>query len=380
MDYPKSVPSVGLVNGKFVDENPATGMPGSLIPASWGNAVTEEVLNVIRSSGATPDETRTDQLWQSLRQLGVGQRLPVSALPNAVVQTADGRLPVTPLAASGSAGRVSIPAGVPIALGESFGDGTQGRGGAFVTSAWSSADLVANSTYFLRAQVVAGALSVYVQQGTLYDATPALLKGDVRSASGGGYPSTALDVCLAWIRTGAVGSVPSVVTTYNRKSLLWTQTLNGTGVIYLPIDPLARGARLHAANPIPHPTQVTSLYFPALGWQGYNYSYLNPTLANTISNFDGWKSPNAVGFYVFTNNLVGDVTISNVNVSFDHGVGRSLWNCYQAEHLYGATDAVSDELLFSMAIKGHVAEEYQSGIALNFFNAVNLQLAWELIR
>ncbi len=36
MDYPKRVPSVGLVNGKFVDENPVTGAPGSLIPAQWG--------------------------------------------------------------------------------------------------------------------------------------------------------------------------------------------------------------------------------------------------------------------------------------------------------------------------------------------------------
>ncbi len=36
MDYPKSVPSAGLVNGQFADENPIIGTPGSLIPASWG--------------------------------------------------------------------------------------------------------------------------------------------------------------------------------------------------------------------------------------------------------------------------------------------------------------------------------------------------------
>ncbi|PGR44779.1 phage tail protein, partial [Bacillus cereus] len=40
MDYPKSVPSVGLVDGRFVDENPVAGTPGSLIPAVWGNSVT----------------------------------------------------------------------------------------------------------------------------------------------------------------------------------------------------------------------------------------------------------------------------------------------------------------------------------------------------
>ncbi|MDD0972446.1 gp53-like domain-containing protein [Pseudomonas fontis] len=69
MDYPKSVPSVGLVNGKFVDENPATGMPGSLIPASWGNAVTDELLNVLRAAGIQPDESEDNQLITALNTL-----------------------------------------------------------------------------------------------------------------------------------------------------------------------------------------------------------------------------------------------------------------------------------------------------------------------
>lgn len=34
MDYPNSVPSAGLVDVKFVDENPITGTPGSLIVAT----------------------------------------------------------------------------------------------------------------------------------------------------------------------------------------------------------------------------------------------------------------------------------------------------------------------------------------------------------
>ena len=62
MDYPKNVPSAGLVNGKFVDEDQVAGTPGSLIPAQWGNAVTEEVLNVITSGGLTPDEDNNSQL------------------------------------------------------------------------------------------------------------------------------------------------------------------------------------------------------------------------------------------------------------------------------------------------------------------------------
>ena len=51
MDYPKSVPSVGLVDGRFVDENPVAGTPGSLIPAVWGNSVTQEILSVITGGG-----------------------------------------------------------------------------------------------------------------------------------------------------------------------------------------------------------------------------------------------------------------------------------------------------------------------------------------
>lgn len=377
MDYPKSVPSVGLVNGKFVDENPATGMPGSLIPASWGNAVTEEVLNVIRAAGGAPDENRSDQLWQALRLLGVGQRLPITALPKAVVQTVDGRLQVSPVAVATSGGKVSIPAGVPIALGESFGDGALGRVGSFISSAWSSADLAPNSTYFVRAQVVAGEVNVYLQQGTVYDSVPTLLKGSAGASSGGGFPSTALDLCLAWVRTWGIGSVPSVVEVYNHMTSLWTQNLNGSGVLYLPMDHTARGARLHAANPAAHPTDITGLWLSSTGGVGWNYSCLNPT-AVSATGYDGWGSP--AGFGVFTSNVLNDVSISNLNVSFDHGLGRSLWNVFQAEHTYGVANAASDELLLGMAIRGHSVADYQTGIAVNFSNAVNLQLAWELIR
>jgi hypothetical protein len=66
MDYPKSVPSAGLVNGRFVDENPLTGTPGSLIPADWGNGVTEEILNVIKSASLVPSESEHTQLTEAI--------------------------------------------------------------------------------------------------------------------------------------------------------------------------------------------------------------------------------------------------------------------------------------------------------------------------
>lgn len=69
MDYPKSIPSVGLVNGKFVDENPVAGTPGSLIPSAWGNSVTQEMLNVIKGASLSPAEADTSQLLKAINAL-----------------------------------------------------------------------------------------------------------------------------------------------------------------------------------------------------------------------------------------------------------------------------------------------------------------------
>ncbi|QJQ02098.1 phage tail protein [Herbaspirillum rubrisubalbicans Os34] len=75
MDYPKSVAGVGLVNGKFIDENEQSGQQGSLIPAEWGNGVTDEILAVQVAGGQAPDENKSNQLLlaiQKLIQMGAG--------------------------------------------------------------------------------------------------------------------------------------------------------------------------------------------------------------------------------------------------------------------------------------------------------------------
>lgn len=69
MDFPKSVPSVGLVDGKFVDENIVEGTPGSLIPSAWGNSITTEVLNVIQGAGFAPAEDDLTQLIKAIRKI-----------------------------------------------------------------------------------------------------------------------------------------------------------------------------------------------------------------------------------------------------------------------------------------------------------------------
>ena len=72
MDYPKSVPNVGLVNGKFVDENTTTGQVGSLIPSAWGVAVTDEILAVQTEAGLAPEEGKNNQLVAAIKKLIAG--------------------------------------------------------------------------------------------------------------------------------------------------------------------------------------------------------------------------------------------------------------------------------------------------------------------
>jgi len=69
VDFPISVPSIGLVDGKFVDEDPLGGTPGSLIPSAWGNAVTEELLAVIQDAGFAPDENNNAQLLAAIKAI-----------------------------------------------------------------------------------------------------------------------------------------------------------------------------------------------------------------------------------------------------------------------------------------------------------------------
>ncbi|QXI19621.1 phage tail protein [Pseudomonas hamedanensis] len=88
MDYPKSVPSVGLLDGRFVDENPVAGTPGSLIPAVWGNAVTEEILSVINGAGLTPAEGDNRQLLKALRALLALASPMATAITNVAVSKA----------------------------------------------------------------------------------------------------------------------------------------------------------------------------------------------------------------------------------------------------------------------------------------------------
>jgi len=80
MDYPKSVPGVSLRDGRFTDGNPLLGIPASLDPAQWANAVTDEILTVIRAAELTPDEVDNTQLLAAIRRVATPR--PWAVAPN----------------------------------------------------------------------------------------------------------------------------------------------------------------------------------------------------------------------------------------------------------------------------------------------------------
>lgn len=69
MDFPKSVPGVGLVAGRYVDENQATGQPGTLVTAQAMNALTDEILMVVKDAGGKPDEHDNAQLLAAIKAI-----------------------------------------------------------------------------------------------------------------------------------------------------------------------------------------------------------------------------------------------------------------------------------------------------------------------
>lgn len=107
MDFPKSVPGVGLVGGQFADEDPAIGRQGSLIPSAWGNAITRELLNVIQAAGLEPNEEQTNQLLEAIRTL-VPERSAFARVSGtlALPATAFG---IYALADGGAAATVTLP-------------------------------------------------------------------------------------------------------------------------------------------------------------------------------------------------------------------------------------------------------------------------------
>lgn len=84
MDYPKTVPNVNLLAGKFTDGDPANGVPASLDPAEWANAVTQEILAVLANAGIAPIENTNNQLLAAILAIIGTQIEDMNPVPNVI--------------------------------------------------------------------------------------------------------------------------------------------------------------------------------------------------------------------------------------------------------------------------------------------------------
>ncbi|WP_343822170.1 hypothetical protein, partial [Castellaniella daejeonensis] len=133
MDYPKSVPGVGLVGGRFVDDDPVTGQVGSLIASAWANGLMDELLAILDHASITPDENVLNQLQQAIWTPASEAFAGVAALATVAEALAglDGQKIIT--SATLAAVIDALPAGVPGATFAELDAATSDQGPAICT-------------------------------------------------------------------------------------------------------------------------------------------------------------------------------------------------------------------------------------------------------
>lgn len=325
--------------------------------------------------------------WNALRvkqaALSAAQ-LPYYALPLPVINTVTNQMPVTANTGSGNGGSVSISPGTFFSLSSVSTTGF-GIVQEYQSVAFSSPAMSINSNYFLRVRINTANVPIfYIQKGALSDEPTATLTGVTNGASGGGFYSTPLDMCIAHIITGASGSLPTVRPTINSKNNRWTATLEGNGTVYLPFDSYLLNGSLFAATPVPHASALSNISHGSSGWTYNSYGAISPipgsggsgTAANLSCNY----ANNGVG-QIMSPNFVGDMSLSKVDIILDHLNGKMITKTHQAEHQLGSANAEGgDEHLFAVATKNIQAADYNNGLAITYINCVNAKLTWDILR
>lgn len=158
-----------------------------------------------------------DTLETTVAELGhLGPELPIMALDYPTIFTSDNKLAVTGSAGT-NGGTISSPA-THIALAKEIQSGQTGRLGWWTLPALTSPALSINTTYYLRCNITAGVIDLYLAFGADTDVIPGSLRSTGGAASSG-FDTTRIDMLLAKIVTGGAGTVPTVTPLVNAARL-----------------------------------------------------------------------------------------------------------------------------------------------------------------
>jgi hypothetical protein len=354
---------------------------------SSGGAITDLRQGVVVSQPeAIAGISTVIRRWNALRVRQAAMsamQLPVYALDLPIINSTNNTIAVTANIIAGTGGTASISAGTKFTLAKFVSSGL-GTVQEYITPAFTTPTLAIASKYFLRAYINSSdQLTFYVQIGDINDSTPAGLVGVENGASGGGFYSTPFDICIAQIITGTSGTAPAIRPVVNSKNNLWSQKLVGGGTVYLPFDPYILNGRLIAAITDPHASLVSNIIHGSSGWSYTSYVHMSPIPAGGIQNTANFVSSytlNAASI-ILSSNVVGDMGLSTVDMSFFHTNSKMVTKTHQAEHMITGLDSTGgDEQLLAVGLKTLQAIDYSSGIAVTYSNCVGASIQWEISR
>lgn len=224
MDYPKSVANVGLVDGKFVDEDTASGTVGSLIPAEWGNAVTDEILNVIKSAGLSPDESNAGQLLAAITKNTKGRLVSAKLITTngLYTPTAGTKLIEVDIVGGGGGG-----GGCAATAAAQYACSSGGGGGAYAKSIYTIEQIGAGQSI-----TIGGGGAGGVSSGSGGNGGTTTF-GSLMSAPGGGGGGGCLPVSTSLVSISIPGGASGMATGGN---LLNSSGITGVAGVASPVN------------------------------------------------------------------------------------------------------------------------------------------------
>jgi len=354
---------------------------GAILRSSDGRT---EYRSLVNNNTTDPDGGAAAN-WEVFGGIGMAEQtlnnlgLPIVQAPTSSPPFCVG---ITPSAVSGTGGTVTIGAGTKFTLGQEVTTGLTAIPRVCTTTSFVSPNLAANSTYFLRAQFVGSTLTFYTQGGALTDTVPASQKGTINGATGGGFYSTPIDICLALIQTGTAGSTPEVRKVMNAPEYWsFSRVVSGTSHVNMPIDPFVKKSELEIGIIAPNGAALCNVTHGSTGWDGYSgiTRQFNAGAITSDGTSVSWVS--AAPALLTTAADIGDAEIVRASLIFDH-VNLAMGQISdQREHNVGDSSAAFfDEQSFFFGSKSLNSTDYTTGLRINYSNCLSVPIYYKIFR